>query len=113
MGTGHVMLPRGLEVVVESGTSNDPITVPDSPYWITPLPYDASNASPWSTCTLNALNTSAPFAAEPPLDIPSTPAPCALAQSVEISDMFLLFWWTIPFHHVSLYNMVVLPSYHF
>ena len=30
MGTGHVTLPGGLEVVVEPGTSNNPITIPDS-----------------------------------------------------------------------------------
>ena len=31
VGSGHVTLPRGLEVVVESGTSNNPINIPDTP----------------------------------------------------------------------------------
>ena len=31
MGSGHVTLPRGLEVVMESRASNNPIMIPNTP----------------------------------------------------------------------------------
>ena len=44
MGSGCVMLPRGLEVVVESGASNNPIVISDTPEPIMSPKVESMNA---------------------------------------------------------------------
>ena len=81
MGNGYAMLPGGLEVVVESSTSCNPILIPNEP--ATPTTVHCLCANPQNTYVLNALSTSAP-SVEPLLPVtPSTLASCGLAPFVE------------------------------
>ena len=84
MGTGHVALPGGLEVVVESRASNNLIIIPDTPGHQPSSPsYDASNVNPWTIYALTAPSISAPSVKGLLLDTLNAPAPCTPVQSVE------------------------------
>ena len=65
------------------------IIIPDTPESLTtPTVIQCFQCQSLDPYAPNALSTSAPFAEGPPLDILSTPTPCALAQSAESSVMW-------------------------
>ena len=89
MGSGHVMLPRGLEVVIESRASNNPITIPNSPP-VTPTIVWCFQCQSLEHVCPSAPSISAPSVKEPHPDILNKPVPCAPALSVESSITWAL-----------------------
>ena len=82
MGSRHITLPRGLEVVVEPAPALILLMSPTPPLPHLPW-YGASSVSPPTTFAPNAPNTSVPFVDWPPLDTPNVPATCAPVPYVE------------------------------